>query len=57
MTTKEQLAEAIYNYLAYDQKADERWHSPSPKNEEYWNKVKIDSERIADIALEILEKK
>ena len=57
MIDKQELVEAIYTYLSMDQKADDRWHSPGPDNTDYWRKVKIDSEKLADIAIEILEKR
>lgn len=52
---KQTLAQRFYTYLCYDQVSDERFHSPSPDNNEHWNRVKKDTDRLADIAIKELK--
>lgn len=48
------LEKVIATYLQYDQKADDRWHDPSPDNKDYHDRVKKDAENIAKIAVDTI---
>ena len=53
---KETLTKRFYTYLCYDQKSDLRFHDPSPNNKDYWDRVKKDAYRLAEIAIEDFKK-
>ena len=53
---KETLAERFYTYLCYDQKSDLTFKDPSPKNQQHWEKVMKDANRLAEIAIEDFKK-
>jgi len=49
------LTERFYTYLCYDQKANTKWQDPSKKNAQYWDKVRKDAERMANLVIRELE--
>jgi hypothetical protein len=44
------LEKSFYVYLSFDQKADNRFHDPFDKNKKYWDAVKKDARKLAEIA-------
>lgn len=53
---KQVLTENFYTYLTYDQAGNTKFQSPFSDNSDYHNKLKIDSERMAEIAINEVKK-
>ena len=53
---KEVLAENFYTYLTYDQVGNTKFESPFSDNSDYHDRVRRDSERMAEIAVHKLNK-
>lgn len=53
---KEVLAENFYTYLIYDQVGNTKLESPFSDNSDYHDRVRRDSERMAEIAVHELNK-
>lgn len=52
---KEVLAENFYTYLTYDQVGNTKFESPFSDNSDYHDRVRKDSERMAEIAIHKLK--
>ena len=45
------LQQRYYTYLCYDQKANNTWVSPGPKNNAYFDRLMKDAQSLAEIAV------
>ena len=52
---RENLEQRFYTYLCYDQKAHRKFEDPSSKNVQYWERVKQDAKRMADLVIRELD--
>jgi len=52
---RENLDQRFYTYLCYEQKAHSKFEDPSKKNAQYWERVKLDAKRMADLVIRELD--